>query len=60
MSLQVYSPADAAAVALDADSVATALQAAAVRRGVDITITRTGSRGLHWLEPLLEVATSRG
>ena len=60
MSLQVYIPADAAAVALDADSVATALQAAAVRRGVDITITRTGSRGLHWLEPLLEVATSKG
>ncbi|MGB5904150.1 MAG: NADH-quinone oxidoreductase subunit NuoF [Xanthobacteraceae bacterium] len=60
MSLQVYIPADAAAVALDADSVATALQAAAMRRGVDITITRTGSRGLHWLEPLLEVATSKG
>lgn len=60
MSLQVYIPADAAAVALDADSVAAALQAAATRRGVDITITRTGSRGLHWLEPLLEVATAKG
>ena len=60
MSLQVYIPADAAAVALDADEVAAALQAAAVRRGVDVTITRTGSRGLHWLEPLLEVATAKG
>jgi formate dehydrogenase iron-sulfur subunit len=60
MSLHLYIPADAAAVALDADSVATALQAAAARRGVDITITRTGSRGLHWLEPLIEVATAKG
>lgn len=60
MSLHIYIPADAAAVALDADSVAAALQAAAARRGVDITLTRTGSRGLHWLEPLIEVATAKG
>lgn len=60
MSLHIYIPADAAAVALDADSVAAALQAAAARRSVDITITRTGSRGLHWLEPLIEVATAKG
>ena len=60
MSLRIYIPADAAAVALDADSVATALQAAAAREGIEIEITRTGSRGLHWLEPLLEVATAKG
>ncbi|MBN8963510.1 MAG: NADH-quinone oxidoreductase subunit NuoF [Rhizobiales bacterium] len=60
MSLHLYIPADAAAVALDADSVTAALQVAASQRGIDITITRTGSRGLHWLEPLLEVATEKG
>ena len=60
MTLRLYIPADAAAVALDADRIAAALQAAAMRQGLDIAITRTGSRGLHWLEPLLEVATAEG
>ena len=60
MTLRFYMPADAAAIALDADGVAAALIAAAGRRGVAISVTRTGSRGLHWLEPLLEVATDAG
>src|SRR6187200_1994444 len=47
-------PCDAAAVALGADAVADAIAAAGV------TVRRNGSRGLLWLEPLVEVETERG
>lgn len=60
MTLRFFISADAAAVAVDADGVATALQVASTRRAADIEIVRTGSRGLHWLEPLVEVATKDG
>ena len=30
------------------------------RRGIDATIVRNGSRGLYWLEPMVEVATPAG
>jgi formate dehydrogenase iron-sulfur subunit len=56
----LYVPGDAAAVAVGADEVAAALHAAAHARGVPLTIVRTGSRGLFWLEPLVEVATDAG
>jgi formate dehydrogenase iron-sulfur subunit len=49
-----------ASVALGADAVADALQAAAVTRRVTLDLVRTGSRGMFWLEPLLEVATPAG
>ena len=55
-ALRIYVPGDAAAVACGADELATAIASAAVRRKIDIKIVRNGSRGLHWLEPLLEVA----
>jgi formate dehydrogenase iron-sulfur subunit len=60
MTATVYVPRDAAAVAVGADEVATALAAAALRRGLPVNIVRTGSRGLHWLEPMIEVATPQG
>jgi len=60
VSARVYLPRDAAALAVGADDVAQALSAAAQRRGVTLEIIRTGSRGLFWLEPMLEVATSEG
>ena len=40
--------------------MAAALRAAARARGIDVEIVRTGSRGLFWLEPLVEVATPAG
>ena len=55
-----YVPRDAAALSVGADHVARAIAAEAERRGIDIEIIRTGSRGLLWLEPLVEVATERG
>jgi formate dehydrogenase iron-sulfur subunit len=60
MTATVYVPRDAAAVAVGADEVADALTRATAGRGVDLKIVRTGSRGLHWLEPMIEVATARG
>ena len=53
MSLRVFLPKDAAAIAVGADEVAAAL-AMSVADG-RTEIIRTGSRGLFWLEPLLEV-----
>ncbi|MGB6538162.1 MAG: NADH-ubiquinone oxidoreductase-F iron-sulfur binding region domain-containing protein [Xanthobacteraceae bacterium] len=58
--LRVYVPGDAAAVAVGADDVATAIKIAAERGGTPVEIVRNGSRGLHWLEPMVEVATAQG
>jgi formate dehydrogenase iron-sulfur subunit len=55
MSTRVYIPRDAAALALGADAVA-----AFLRQSADVEIVRTGSRGLFWLEPMVEVATAAG
>ena len=60
MTPRFFVPCDAAAIAVDADRVADALQAAADARGVAIDIVRTGSRGLLWLEPLVEHDTRDG
>jgi formate dehydrogenase iron-sulfur subunit len=60
MSLRIFIPLDAGAVAVGADSIATAIAQAAGKRGIFIDIVRTGSRGLYWLEPMVEVATSAG
>jgi formate dehydrogenase iron-sulfur subunit len=53
--LKVYVPRDAAALGVGADQSAEAIVAEAQRRGIDIELVRNGSRGLLWLEPLVEV-----
>jgi formate dehydrogenase iron-sulfur subunit len=58
--MKVYVPLDSAAVALGADAIANAIQEEADRRGVSVQIIRNGSRGMVWLEPLVEVATEAG
>jgi formate dehydrogenase iron-sulfur subunit len=55
-STKVFVPSDTTARSLGADSVALAIAAEARRRGAKIEIVRNGSRGLYWLEPLVEVA----
>ncbi len=60
MSMKIYVPRDAAAKALGADEVAAAVKAEAARRGMDVTIVRNGSRGMVWLEPLVEVEGAAG
>ena len=44
-------------VAVGADEVAAALAPQRRGGGIDVEIVRTGSRGLFWLEPLVEVET---
>ncbi len=56
----IYVPRDAAALAMGADAVAAALQAQLTAAGHTVHIVRNGSRGLFWLEPLVEVATPAG
>ena len=56
----VFVPGDAGAVSLGADEVAAALTRECRRRELPIRIVRNGSRGLYWLEPLIEVATPAG
>ena len=60
MTLKIYIPRDAAAVACGADEVAEAFVANAEKRRLDIVIVRNGSRGLLWLEPMIEIATAEG
>ena len=58
--MKIYLPRDAAARALGTDTLATALQTEATARGIDLTLVRNGSRGMIWLEPLLEIETPEG
>ena len=60
MSITIYVPGDAVALALGADEVATAISTVAEQQKIDLNIVRNGSRGLFWLEPLVEVATAQG
>ena len=60
MTVTIYIPGDSGAVALGADDVAQAIVGEAQKRGADIKLVRNGSRGLYWLEPMLEVATDGG
>lgn len=60
MNIRIFIPRDAAAVAVGADEIATAFEQVATKRGLPVEIIRTGSRGLCWLEPMVEVATLKG
>ncbi|OWY40447.1 formate dehydrogenase [Xenophilus sp. AP218F] len=52
--LTFYLPQDSVARALGADAAAQALLQEAARRRLPLQLARTSSRGLIWLEPLLE------
>ncbi|WP_234189604.1 NADH-quinone oxidoreductase subunit NuoF [Shinella sp. NM-101] len=60
MTITLFVPRDAAALALGADRVAAAIAREIETRGIDARIVRNGSRGMHWLEPLVEVRTEQG
>jgi formate dehydrogenase iron-sulfur subunit len=55
VSVTVWVPRDAGALALGAEATARRLQAETRAAGQDVAIRRNGSRGLYWLEPLVEV-----
>ncbi len=58
--ITLYVPCDSSAVSLGADEVAAAIRAAADKAKTEVKIVRNGSRGLLWLEPMVEVATEAG
>jgi formate dehydrogenase iron-sulfur subunit len=60
MSTTVFVPKDAAAVSVGADQVALAIAHQAQARSLEVAIKRNGSRGLLWLEPMIEVQTAAG
>ncbi|WP_417248264.1 formate dehydrogenase beta subunit [Celeribacter sp.] len=53
--MKIYVPLDSAAVALGADQVAKAIADFTATKGLDVEIVRNGSRGMVWLEPLVEI-----
>lgn len=59
-AIRVFVPRDSAALAVGADEVAARLRAEAQRRGLAIALVRNSSRGMFWLETLVEVQTPRG
>ena len=60
MSITIYVPCDSAALCLGADKVASRIVEEAEKRNITINLIRNGSRGLFWLEPLVEVETDKG
>jgi len=58
--IRIFVPRDATALAVGTESVARAIETEAAARGERLEIVRTGSRGLLWLEPLVEVETDQG
>ncbi|MFG2304657.1 formate dehydrogenase beta subunit [Actinacidiphila glaucinigra] len=59
-AVTVYVPRDSAARSVGADEVADALVRAAAQREAPVEVVRNGSRGMLWLEPLVEVVTPAG
>jgi formate dehydrogenase iron-sulfur subunit len=57
---KIYIPRDMAALAMGAKRVLAAVQKEIAARGLDVEIVRNGSRGMLWLEPLVEVETPAG
>ncbi|HEY8023187.1 MAG TPA: NADH-quinone oxidoreductase subunit NuoF [Burkholderiaceae bacterium] len=60
MTVRIFVPRDSTAIALGANEVAHAIAAEATKRQADVEIVRNGTRGLLWLEPLVEVGTDGG
>jgi len=57
---RIYIPMDSVSLALGADQTAAAIVTEAAQRKLNIQVVRNGSRGLFWLEPLIEVETTKG
>ncbi|WP_439562631.1 formate dehydrogenase beta subunit [Roseinatronobacter sp.] len=53
--MKIYVPADSAALALGANDIADAITQQARARGLTVELVRNGTRGMIWLEPLVEV-----
>jgi len=56
----IFIPRDSSALSLGADKVFNVIKSEASKRGVELEIIRNGSRGLFWLETMVEVKTPKG
>jgi formate dehydrogenase iron-sulfur subunit len=60
MTVRVFVPRDSSALSLGAEQVAQQILRGAIARDLDVALVRNGSRGLYWLEPMVEVETPAG
>jgi len=60
VTVRIFIPRDSAALAVGAERVVKAFETEIAARTLDVEIVRNGSRGLHWLEVLVEVETPHG
>jgi formate dehydrogenase iron-sulfur subunit len=57
---RIFISRDSGALCVGAEAVAKKFRDEAKDRSLDVEIVRTGSRGMYWLEPLVEVETPEG
>ena len=60
MTYKIFIPRDSSALSLGADKVYKEILSESKKRDINIEIIRNGSRGLFWLEPMIEVETPKG
>ena len=60
MTTRIFIPRDSSALSVGAEQTAKAIERAAAARKLDVAIVRNGSRGMLWLEPMVEVETPAG
>ncbi len=58
--ITIFVPGDSGALSVGADKVAEAVSREIAARGLDARVVRNGSRGMYWLEPMVEVDTPAG
>jgi len=60
LGIRVYVPCDSSAASVGADQVAWEIATQANQQAAAVQVVRNGSRGMFWLEPLVEVETPEG
>ena len=60
MTTKIFIPRDSSAIGLGSNAVAESFARVAHSTKTDVEIVRNGSRGLIWMEPLVEVETNAG
>ncbi len=58
--IKIYVPQDTTAVALGADQIADKVLELTEKQKRSVDIVRNGSRGLFWLEPMIEIESNQG
>jgi formate dehydrogenase iron-sulfur subunit len=60
VTTRIYVPSDTTAWSVGADEVAASMLEHTRKLGLDVQVVRNGSRGMYWLEPLVEIDTAEG